>query len=121
MVDTEAFEYASNRLRRLIEVVGQERVAKRMMWLQYVGYQSREYRPFPVRLPSQDFAFSLLREAMSSGKVVVIGRSRKLWLAAVPELADYDYIELRSPRSPYLTPKNTGKDAYTRIVEALTE
>jgi hypothetical protein len=106
MVGSEAHKYAAARLRRLIEVVGRERVAQGMMWLQYVGYQSLEYHPFPVRLPSQEFAFSLLREAISAGKIVVIGRSRKLWIEAVHELADYDYIELESPRSPYLTPRN---------------
>jgi hypothetical protein len=37
---TEAYEYAEARMRALIGVVGLERVAQRMMWLQYLGYQS---------------------------------------------------------------------------------
>ena len=121
MAGTEAFKYAITRMRGLIDAVGQERVAERMMWLQYLGYQSLEWQPFPIPLPSQEFAFWLLREAMKSGKVVVIGRSRQLWVSAVPELAHYDYIELRSPRSPYLTPANMGTAAFTRIVEALSD
>jgi hypothetical protein len=90
-----------------------------MILLQYLGYQSLEYHPFPVRLPSQEFAFWLVREAISAEKIVVIGRSRKPWIDAVPELANYDYIELRSPRSPYLTPANMGTEAFARVAQAL--
>ena len=121
MKGSEAFQYAEPRLRALINIVGLERVTQRMMWLQYLGYQSLVWRPFPVPLPSQQFAFWLLREAMSANKIVVIGRSRQLWIDAVPELGRYDYIELRSPRSPYLTPGNMEPAEFTRIVEALRD
>jgi hypothetical protein len=119
MVGTEAHKYAAGRLKALLDAVGEERVAQGLMWLQYFGYQSREWRPFPVRLPSQRFAFGLLRDAMDADKIVIIGRSRRLWTDAVPELARYDYIELRNPRSPYLTPNNMGGAAFDRVVEAL--
>jgi hypothetical protein len=118
---SEAYKYASTRMAALIDAVGLDRVAERMMWVQYFGYQSLEWRPLPVALPSQKFAFHLVREAIATGKPVVIGRSRKLWTAAVPELASYDYIELRNPRSPYLTPNNMGATAFTRLVEALSD
>jgi hypothetical protein len=100
--------------------VGLERVAQRMMWLQYLGYQSHQWVPFPVRLPSQEFAFSLLREAMRARKMVIIGLSRRLWIDAVPELEDYDYISLRNPRNPCLTPGNMGTAEFTSVVEALS-
>ena len=118
---TYAFEYVMRLMREVIAAVGQERVAQRMMWLQYLGYQSREWVPFPVRLPSQEFAFSLLREAMNSGKLVIIGVGETLWTRAVPELANYGYILLHSLRNPTLTPRNMGKDEFTRLVEALSD
>jgi hypothetical protein len=49
----------------------------------------------------------------------VILRSRKLWEAAVPELKTVDAIELKNPRSPYLTPKNIPGDGFARIVTAI--
>lgn len=120
MAGTEAFRYVHGRLRALIDVVGEECVAERMMWLQYFGYQSVEWHPFPVQLPSQRFAFGLLRNAMCAEKVVIVGRSRSLWTQAVPELARYDYIELHNPRSPYLTPGNMGEPEFDRVVQALS-
>ncbi len=100
-----------------------------MMWLQYFGYQSLDWQAFPVSLPSQEFAFRLLREAISCGKIVIMGRRgiEKLWTAAVPELAEYDYIQLRSPRNPWLTPPSRSRRGnmtiaeFTRIVEALSD
>ena len=118
---TYAFEYVTRLMREVLAAVGQERVAQRMMWLQYLGYQSREWVPFPVPLPSQEFAFSLLREAMNSGKVVIIGVGETLWTSAVPELADYGYIPLDSPRNPTLTRRNMGQAEFTRVVEALSD
>jgi len=49
----------------------------------------------------------------------LLRRSRKLWIAAVPELAQYNDITLRSPRSPYLTPGQMGTSEFTRVIEAL--
>jgi hypothetical protein len=118
---SEAHRYSTTRMRALIDAVGEDRVAERMMWVQYLGYQSLEWRPFPVPLPSQTFAFQLVRDAVKAGKTLIVGRSRKLWTAAVPELLNSDYIELRNPRSPYLTPKNMGEAAFSRVVEALND
>src|SRR4051794_28697575 len=36
---TEGYDYANQRLRTLIERVGRLRLAQRMMWVQYLGYQ----------------------------------------------------------------------------------
>jgi hypothetical protein len=116
-----AFEYVTRLMREVIAAVGPERVAPRMMWLQYLGYQSREWVPFPVRLASQEFACSLLREAMNARKIVIIGLIRRRWINAVPELEHYDYIPLRNPRNPCFTPGNMGKAEFTSVVEALSE
>jgi hypothetical protein len=43
-------------MRALIKAVGQQRVPER-----YLGYQSLEWRPYPAPLPSQRFAFRLVR------------------------------------------------------------
>jgi hypothetical protein len=108
-------------MRALIKAVGQQRVAERMMWVQYLGYQSLEWCPFPAPLPSQRFAFRLVRDALAAGKLIIVGRSRKLWTEAVPELATYHYIELSSPRSPYLTPNNMGDAEFARVIDALRD
>jgi hypothetical protein len=118
---SEAYKYSATRMRALIDQVGRHRVADRMMWLQYFGYQSLEWRRFPVTLPSQEFAFWLLREAIGAGKLVIIARSRRLWIRAVSELETCDYIQLRSPRGPYLTPANMGEGDFRRVVRALSD
>jgi hypothetical protein len=116
---TPAHDYATKKMRRLIEVVGEDCVAKRMMWVEYFGYQSLKFVPFPIALPSQRFAFELVREAIAARKTVIIARSHRRWLEAIPELASYGYIELHSWQNPSLTPKNMGDAEFSRVVEAL--
>ena len=70
-------------MRLLIEEVGLDYVAARMMSVEYFGYQSLKWRPFHVVLPSQSFAFQLVSEAIAARKTVIVARSRKLWEAAV--------------------------------------
>jgi hypothetical protein len=118
---SEAHKYAWDHMGRLIGEVGRQRVAERMMWVQYFGYQSLRGPEFPVELPSQRFGFQLVQDAIVAGKLVIIARSRMEWTEAVPELASYDYIRLSNWRRPYLTPGNMGGAAFARLVQALSE
>jgi hypothetical protein len=51
-----------------------------------------------VRVPSQDFSFGLIGDAIAAGKPVVITRSKERWIRAVSELARYRYYEFANPR-----------------------
>lgn len=83
----------------LVERIGREVVAQSLLVVQYFPYQSLTMRPSPEPLPSQRFSFSLVEKAIDAGKLIVVMRSRRYWLEAVPKLAAYGFIKLRNPRN----------------------
>jgi hypothetical protein len=117
---TEGYEYWTRRLRLLIEACGQEAVAKRILVAQYFPYQSLVWEPFPAVLPSQDFTFQIVRQAIRDKKLIVVLRSLKLWLRAVPELVGAERLHIKNPRSPYLTPANLGADGFGALLTRLS-
>ena len=107
------------RLAGLIQRYGMEVVAKKLMVVQYFPYHSKAFRALPNTLPSQIFSFRLVEEAITKKKVIVLMRSRKLWLKAVPALRDYPFIELRFPRTPRIAPNHMAEGEYERVAAAL--
>lgn len=116
---TGAFKWLSRITRRLAQECGLSQLQQHLMQVQYIAYKSRSYRHNRQLLPSQHFSFQLVREAMAAGKEIVIMRSRRRWLEAIPELAHYQCIEVKIPRAPYLTPNNLPEGCFDRLVRAL--
>lgn len=110
-----------NRLRVLIEHVGSlEAVARGLLCVEFFAYHSKRFGRRIQPIPSQEFSFSLVRSALSRKAIVVILRSRRLWMEAVPELLTYKrQFTLRNPRSTYLTPNNC--DGFDTIVRRLKQ
>ena len=50
-------------------------------------------------MPSQAFAFQIVRDAIApaSGKTMIVGRGLNKWTSCVPELSSYYYILTRLP------------------------
>lgn len=107
------------RLRKLIEAVGEDAVSSMTLSVEYFPYHSRRYRRFPEPLPSQEYSFGLVREAIGAEKLIVVVRRKPAWLEAVPELREVDYIEVRNPRSAYISPGNLRDQGFARIVDRL--
>jgi hypothetical protein len=118
---TGAYKWLFKITRRLSEECGLEALQSKLMQVQYLAYKSRTYRHLSATLPSQHFGFSLVKDAIRDGKEIVVMRSRKLWLDAVPELESYPYIEVRNPRSPYLSERNLPEGGFARLCRALLD
>lgn len=57
-----------------------------------------------AKIESQKYSFKLVKEAISENKIIIIQRSVKAWLKAVPKLEDYDNCyKCKNPRSPYIS------------------
>ena len=72
-----------------------------------------------MTLPSQEFTFEQLRDAMRRGKQVVVMRSERIWLESVPELKAYSYIRLSNHQNPYLNRAQMTEEQFGRVVAAL--
>ena len=109
------------RLRYFIQRYGLKAVGERFMCVQLFPYHSRSYAALPERLPSQEYSFQIVRQAIQERKPVVIMRSREQWLRAVPELQHYGYIELRFPRTPYIERHHMTEDEFARLNQAFRD
>jgi hypothetical protein len=74
-------------------------------------------------LESQEFGFSLVRQAMERNAVILVSRSIGHWYRAVPGLSTYSNLHQRAPKmqnamvTPVIHP--TGFDAACRVLLSL--
>jgi hypothetical protein len=119
--ETGASGWWRRRLRALVEAVGEDAVRRHLAVIEYFPYHSIGYHR-PPRLPSQDFAFSLVTRAAAAGAVVVVMRQWESWCAAVPELISYERtFRNPHPRVGAVSPGNLGVDAFTALADRLRQ
>lgn len=107
-------------LRPVLERVAAEQVAQRLLMVQYFPYHASRFAHERLQLPSQSSSFTLVRQAVARNAVVVVLRSERLWLEAVPELAGHGRLyRLRSRQNSMLSPRNCP-DGFEEVVGALS-
>jgi hypothetical protein len=88
------------KLKWLLERFKREELAWSILYVEYFPYHSRRFDHASPALPSQEYGFDLVRSAICRGSVVVIMRSRKLWVSKVPELESYPLaFTLKNPQT----------------------
>jgi hypothetical protein len=110
------------RYRRLIKECGKDVVARNVTCVEFHGYHSWSFAPFPVTLPSQRYGFDVVQAAMATNVVIVAGRARRTWYIAMPGLRDYEHlVELKNPRSASITAKNLrrGEEDFQKVLVAI--
>lgn len=108
-------------LKQVLSAVSEEHVAKNLCCLEYFPYHSKSFGHAAVRLPSQEYTFALLRNAIKRDAVVVMTRGARLWYGAVPELAGYRHlVRTVNARSASLSPRNCGP-AFGTVVRRLQQ
>jgi hypothetical protein len=110
----------SRRLRLVIENVGLHAVQSEIACVQWFPYHSPRFRRLPFGLASQAYGFDLVRRAVARRAVIVLMRSRAYWEGSVPELVGVDVLEMKVPRSPYVTPRNLGVTGFELVCAALS-
>ena len=70
-------------------------------------------------LPSQEYSFQLVREAVLRGATIVIMRSETRWMRTIAELNGYQRaLPLSNPQAPFISQKNCG-DRWDLVLEAI--
>jgi len=114
--DTPGGVWWRRRLGKLIEATSLETVAQRVACVEWFTYKSTSFKP--CRVPSQQYGFRLVEEALRRGAFVIPLRSYKLWRAAVPAIDDQpDLITTSSTQNVYLTSRNLKLNG-TKTAEA---
>ncbi|MSQ94320.1 MAG: hypothetical protein EXR98_07160 [Gemmataceae bacterium] len=126
-LDPELAEYGrrwwEQKTKPLIAEFGRKVVARSILNVLYYPYISQNFDPSHLRLPSQDYSFGLVRDAVNRNALIVLMRTgqEKLWKEAVPELNGYNhFLRVSNPQNPAISPGNLGRD-FQRVVEAIEE
>lgn len=113
----------SKQLRGLMKDVGRETVAENVFCIEYFPYHSQKYKALAKggMLPSQDYSFHLVRQAMQRNALIILMRSINVWQEAIPELDSYENIfALKNPQSPYVSLKNCPTpEHYQMVLDAI--
>ncbi|MCA1792253.1 MAG: hypothetical protein LC667_21125 [Thioalkalivibrio sp.] len=109
------------RLRRLIEATSLEAVSNGVLCVELFPYHSCRFAHSRLGLPSQEYGYALVREAMKRNAIVVSLRGWRPWLEAVPELEGYGTcFRLRNVQNVTLTAGNCP-EGFDLIVEAIRQ
>jgi hypothetical protein len=71
-------------------------------------------------VPSQKFAFEVVRGALKRGAQVIIMIGGAQWLKSVPELGRSNLITIRNWQNPTITPGNMEPGEWERVVGLLS-
>lgn len=109
------------RLKHLRGLYDDTLLAQALLSIQYVPYRSTTYKSARQTLPSQDYSFALVNQAIERNALIIGLRSRKLWVEAVEGLKDYQrFYTTSSPRNPILSAQQLGK-GYEELLAELNK
>jgi len=112
---TPAHRWWSTHLSRLIIDCGLQKVRQAIACVQWFPYHSATFRHLGRTLPSQEYGFRLVMQAVNRNGLIVILRSKRLWLQAVPQIDVAHFLQLRVPRSAFLSPANLPPGGYELV------
>jgi hypothetical protein len=111
------------RVRRVADAVGTDKAARGICSVEFFPYRSLKFDHAQIRLPSQQYTFGIVRDALRDGRLIIVMRVASAWFGAIPELADSigkTVFIAKNNQSSYLTDGNLGDVAYGRLCEQLT-
>lgn len=95
------------KLKPLIDVCGRRQVSRSLLCIEFFPYHSRRFGNGSFRVPSQQYGLQLVRLAIDRRALIVVMRSKSLWLRQVPELQTYPLIcVLNNPQNVIVSPRN---------------
>jgi hypothetical protein len=109
------------KLRQLIaHCASAEELAKRILVVEFHGYHSRNWHSIGMTLPSQEFGFNLVANAVERGATIICTRGWVDWGIAVPALRKHPLAyRLSSHRNATVSERNLGPDAFRSVLAAL--
>jgi hypothetical protein len=115
-----------SKLRDLIQEFDVTKVARSVLNVTYFPYASRRFGHGGLNVPTAQYNFYLVHEAIARKAVIVRMRTGEklwqLWLKAVPELAVYPNIfRVRNPQAATLNRTNLDENAYEMIRDAVED
>ena len=104
----------------LIRAAGLEAVTANLLVIEWFPYHSVKFKEMSSTLPSQQFGFQVVQEAIKRNALVVAMRSWRRWESTLPELTGYsNYFQLKNPQNPTLSPGNCPPGGFNRLLDRI--
>ena len=104
--------------KELSQDLGPDVVARNLLSVEFSPYHSQAFAHAHLRLPSQQYGFELVRQAIARKAFIVCMRGLRIWTGAVPELGTYK--RLLTPKSNRTAALSAGNlPQYEQVREAL--
>lgn len=107
------------KLREMIEICGVKKVASSICCIEYFPYHSVRYKPLKTILESQEYSFDLVRKAIANQALIVVMRSEKNWLSAVPALEKYDRLYRLNSKQNVAVSRNNCPQGFPKILATM--
>ncbi len=104
--------------KELRERFPRERLARRILSIEYFPYPSARFKHQSLRLPSQAYIFNLVRRGVEQGALFVVTRGSALWYGAVPELHGQrgkNVFATTNAQSAYISRGNLPEHAFEAL------
>ena len=123
--------YWEKKLKPLTLMTSREKVAENICNIQFFPYHSLKFKTisnkilenegFENYLPSQNYNFHLVREAMKREVIIIILRSRKMWFEAIPELKVYKNLHYTNSYLNTILSERNLSEAFPKIINILNK
>ena len=104
--DTEGGKWFRSKYRWLIEETSDRAVSENLITCELAPYHSVKWKVPRRKLPTQEFTYEIIRNAMSRGAVILLARTPKIWLENLPELENYPKVFRPNSINASISPKN---------------
>lgn len=104
--DTEGGKWFRSKYRWLIEETSDRAVSENLITCELAPYHSVKWKVPRRKLPTQEFTYEIIRNAMSRGAVILLARTPKIWLENLPELANYPKVFRPNSINASISPRN---------------
>jgi hypothetical protein len=116
--DTEGGKWFRSKYRWLIEETSDRAVSENLITCELAPYHSVKWKVPRRKLPTQEFTYEIIRNAMSRGAVILLARTPKIWLKNLPELEKYPKVFRPNSINASISPKNYPGN-FDKIINSL--
>ncbi len=118
--ETPVYKWWNNKLRELIEECGRTSISKNVASIEFFPYHSPSKRSLKQTIPSQQYNFYIVRQAMKDNKTILIMRARREWFSCIPGLETYpNLLKLNSFRNVSVSKKNVSDKKFDGLVQLI--
>jgi hypothetical protein len=106
------------------EAAARKMAARNICEVMLCGYKSKNFVPGEQYcVPSQDYSFELVRNAVKAKKLIIIMRCQKLWQDKVPELITHEkeglLYTLKNNQRITISPGNIPDSGFDKLIETI--